>query len=201
MARQAFNSPGAAKPSLTSFAAINTTITESCLWNNTVTTALQIPYAQIPAYDMKPGSMYKVSFGGVFSTTATGPTIIFTPRIGPNATAANAANVSLGVSPTITLAANLTAVPFYGEFTTVIRAISLSGAGVTAAGAGWVTGGAVASTAANTSNGTSFDAVFGGTIPTTVDDSVLSGLLVNVTWGTSNAGNTITCQWVKFEDN
>jgi len=201
MAKQRFNSPGVVKPALTSFAAVNTTVTESCLWNNTVTSALQIPYTQIPAYDMQPGSIYKVSFGGVLSTTATGPTLIVTPRIGPNATAANAANISLGASTSVTLAANLAAIPFYGEFTTVIRSIALSGAGVTAVGNGFITGGAVASTAANTSNGTSFDITFGGTVATTVDDSVLSGILVNITWGTSNAGNSATCQWVKFEDN
>jgi hypothetical protein len=199
VAKQRFNSPGARKPSLVSFAAVANTGTESCLWNNSVTTALQIPYAQIPAYDMNPGDQYKVSFGGVLSTTATGPTVVWTPRHGANGTAAS--NVTLGASTAVTLAANLAAIPFWGEFTLNVRSLALSGNGATATGNGYVMGGAGSLSAANTNNGSGFFSVMGGTIATTLDDSATTGLLVDLTWGTANAGNTATCQWVKFEDN
>jgi hypothetical protein len=35
-------------------------------------------------------------------------------------------------------------------------------------------------------------------VPTTISNVAASGLIVSITWGTSSASNTITCQWVDF---
>jgi hypothetical protein len=178
---------GDANPS--SFTSIDTTVTESCLWCNPKTTSLQTTWAAIPAGDMRAGKVYKVSCGGTIAVTST-PTCIWTPRVGPNATAANAANLSMGASPTITSVASLNH-PFYGEFTMVVRSLGLLASLATTAGSGFVTYGNASAT------GTM--AVMGGTIPTTVDQTVLSGLLINLTWGTSSASNTCVCTWVVMQ--
>lgn len=191
MANQGFTSPGAAKSNPSAFAAIATTVTESCLWSSPLTTALQLQYAPIPAGDMKAGKKYRVGFGGIISTTLT-PTVIWTPRVGPNTTAANAANLSFGASPTVTTVTGLANHAFYGEFAFQVRSLGLAAAGTTATGTGyvmWGNAGAAASVA-----------VMGGTDPTTIDDTITTGILVNLTWGTSSASNTLTCKFVDFND-
>lgn len=192
MAGQTFQSPGSSKPAPSAFASINTTTTELCLWSSPLSTALQTTYAPIPALDMKPGKKYYVAFGGIISTTGT-PTVIWTPRVGPNVSAANAANVSFGASPTITTVTGLSSHAFYGEFKFQVRSLGLAAAGATCTGNGFVAWGNAAAAATV--------AAYGNTVPTTVDDTVLSGILVNLTWGTSSASNICICNWVDFTDN
>jgi hypothetical protein len=189
-ARQGFVSPGAAKASPGSFTAINTTTTEWCLWSSGVAAAQQTTYAPIPAGDMYAGKKYRVAFGGTIAVTAT-PSCIWTPRVGPNVTPSNAANLSFGASPTVTCVASLNH-PFYGEFSFTVRSLGATAALVTAAGSGYVMYGNASATATV--------AVMGGTIPTTVDDTVLTGILVSLTWGTNSASNTATCTWMDFSD-
>lgn len=189
-ANQGFVSPGAAKPLPSSFAAIANTTTESCLFNTGISTALQTTYTPIPAFDMRTGKKYRVAFGGTIAITGT-PTCIWTPRVGPNATAANAANLSMGASPTITCVASLNH-PFYGEFTFNVRALGLTASLTTTVGSGFVMYGNASATATM--------AVMGGTIPTTVDDTVLTGVLINLTWSAASASNTATCTHVDFSD-
>jgi hypothetical protein len=80
--------------------------------------------------------------------------------------------------------------------------VALTGNGATVVGNGFFQAGQIAvGNAVNTTTGQGWFVTFGGTAATTVDDSAAVGICLDVTWGTSNLGNTITCQWVKFEDN
>ena len=37
--------------------------------------------------------------------------------------------------------------------------------------------------------------VMGGTVASTVDNTAAIGMILSLTWGTSQANNTATCQW------
>lgn len=160
-------------------AAINTTTTETNLWDPAL-------WAPIPALDMKAGKVYTVEFGGVMGTTAT-PTIAWRARCGTN-NSAPPTGTDLGISPTVTLG-TFTAQPFYGVCTMVVRSIGVaaSGATVTANGVAFMPAAAAATVTPH--------AVFGGSVPTTVDSTIAQGLGVSITWGASNASNTLTPQW------
>lgn len=161
-----------------SFTAVTASATETNLW----TPAIWTP---IPANSMMAGKIYKTSFGGVFSTTATQGTLTFTPRLGVSATPAS--NVTLGASNAVAWAASLTGAAWYGELTAICRAVGLAASGATFTGNGMaVTQGAAAATA------TMF--VMGGTVPTTIDNTATSGMIVSAT--ISVASQSITAQWV-----
>ncbi len=163
-------------------AAIATTTTETNLWDPGI-------WALIPAFDMKAGKTYQVEFGGVMGTTGT-PAISFRARCGTN-NAAPPTGTDLGVGPTMTLG-TFTAQPFYGEFQMGVRSLGVAASSATVTGNGFVIcpGAAAATTVAT--------CVLGGLIPTTVDYTVNQGLAVSVIWGTSNAANTLTPQWMIF---
>lgn len=163
-------------------AAINTTTTETNLWDPAL-------WALIPAFDIKPGKVYRVEFGGVMGTTAT-PAISFRARCGTN-NSAPPTGTDLGVGPTVTLG-TFTAQPFYGEFELVVRSIGVAASGATVTGNGFVLMPAAAAATATP------HAMIGGAIPATVDHTVNQGLGVSVIWGTSNAANTLTPQWSYF---
>lgn len=161
---------------------VATTTTENSLWTIGATSFTQIPFG-----DMKPGRAYKVSFGGVFGTSSAAPTAAWTPRIGSSSTAAS--NVTLGASTGTTMIASLSAVPFYGEFTLGIRAIGIAASGATGTGNGFVCIGGITTAAG-------IIQVIGSTVAATIDNTVTVYLHVDITWGTSAAANTVTCQWV-----
>jgi hypothetical protein len=164
-------------------AAINTTTTETNLWDPSL-------WALIPALTMRAGMRYKVSFGGVFGTTGT-PTIVWAARCGTN-NSAPPTGTTLGASPTVTLG-TVTAQPFYGEFTMGVRSI-----GVAAAGAS-VTGNGIAFHCGAAAATVSPVVVFGGAVPATIDDTIAQGLACSIIWSASSASNTLTPQWMSFE--
>lgn len=162
----------------TNFTAVTTSSTETNLW----TPAIWTP---IPANDMRAGKVYKVSFGGIFSTNSTASTSIWTPRAGQSSTPAT--NVTLGASNTTAPPVSLSAQAWYGEFTMGVRSIGLAASGATVTGNGFVViQGAAAAT------GVMY--VMGGAIPTTIDNTAASGLVVSLT--ISVTGQSYTCEWV-----
>lgn len=165
--------------------AINTTTTETNLWDPGI-------MSRIPAYDMQAGRSYTVEFGGVMGTTST-PAISFRARCGTN-NSAPPTGTDLGVGPTVTLG-TFTAQPFYGIFTMGVRSIGVAASGTTLTGNGFVVMPAAAAATATP------HAMIGGAIPTTVDHTADQGLSVSVIWGTNNAANTLTPQWMNPSSN
>lgn len=165
-----------------SFAAINTTTTETNVVGTVATTAAQ--FAGIAAGDAGPTKHYTAVFGGIISNTAT-PTVIWTPRWGQSDTATS--NTTLGVSSTITTTASLSNHPVYGSFDLIFRAGGIGATAGTATGNGYVMWGVPTASAQV--------AVMGSTVPTNLGIQVAAGLMVSLTWGTNSASNTFTCQW------
>jgi hypothetical protein len=166
----------AANPS--SFTAVTASATETNLWVPSI-------WTPIPANTMQAGRVYNIKCGGVFTTTATQGTLKITPRCGQSATPAS--NVDLGATEAFTWRASLTAKAWYAEFTLVIRALGLAASGATGTGNGYVF---TSGTAGNYAD----DAVMGGTVATTIDNTANSGLILSAT--ISVASQSITCQWV-----
>ena len=177
MGRQGFASMDVNDFNPSSFTAITASAAETNLW----TPAIWTP---IPANDMRAGKVYKVSFGGVFTSTATQGTLTWTPRAGQSGTPSS--NVALGASGAIAPAASITGGSWYGEFTLGIRALGLAASGATGTGNGFVT----------THSGTATGVIYnmGGTVATTIDNTANSGLIVSLT--ISVASQSYTCQWV-----
>jgi hypothetical protein len=170
-------------PSANLRAAIASTTTETNLWNPAI-------HAPLPVGSIRGGKAWQLNFGGVHGTTAT-PAISFRARCGTD-NSAPPTGTDLGVGPTMTLG-NFTAQPFVGVGTFGCRSIGVAASGATITGNGFVicAGAAAATTVAT--------CVFGGAIPTTIDDTVAQGLSVSMIWGTSNASNTLTPQWVTHQ--
>jgi hypothetical protein len=163
-----------------SFTAVASTNVETNLWVPSI-------WTPIPANSMMAGKVYRVEFGGIFSTSSAAPTSVWTPRVGQSATPAS--NVTLGATTAVTMIASLASVPFYGVLTVVIRSLGLSASGAAATGNGFVTIGNLTTAAALVQ-------AYGGTVASTVDNTAATGLIVSQTWGTNSANNTLTCQWV-----
>lgn len=162
-------------------AAINTTVTETNLWNPGLA-----PFF-IGANTLRAGMRWQITFGGVMGTTAT-PTIVWTARVGTS-NAAPPAGTSFTASPTVTLG-TFTGQPFIGMFYVGVRAITNPAAASTVmTGTGWA---AMPAAAAAT---TTPHAVFGGAVLTTVDQTAGQGLGVSIIWGASSASNTLTCEY------
>lgn len=181
MSRQSFVASDVTDIPSASHTAVASTVTRTNLWVPALHTA-------ISAYDVKPGKAYLLRCGGVISTTGT-PTILFTPTFGQSATPGS--NVSLGATTTFTLG-TLTAAPWWAEFVLGIRSIGVAASGATGTGNGFVIIGGAA--------GAVGQAVpMGGSVPTTLDHTTAQGLVLDVTWGTSSASNTITAQWTLLQ--
>jgi hypothetical protein len=162
----------------TSFTAVTASATETNLWVPAI-------WTPIPANDMTAGKIYKVSFGGAFTSTATQGVLTWTMRAGVSTTPAT--NVSLGLSNLTAPAASLTSAPFFGEFTMVVRTLGLAAAGATVTGNGFVvTQGAAAATA--------ITYTMGALLPATIDNTATSGMIMSLT--ISVASQSYTCQWV-----
>lgn len=182
--RQYFTSTDSNDPNPSSFTGI-TNVTELNFCNVTAGAA---QYCGIAANDPRAGKVYKLTAGGIIGNTAT-PTVIFTPRWGQSDTSTS--NTTLGVSPTITTVASLSAHPLYAEFKLVFRSIGLGATTGTATGNGFVVFG--------NASATGTVAVMGSTVPTNLATNVAAGLQLSLTWGTNNASNTMTCQWVHLQ--
>jgi hypothetical protein len=168
----------AAAPS--SFPAVASTNVETNLWTPAI-------WSPIPAGDMTAGTVYKNECGGIFSTSSAAPTSIWTPRVGQSA--APSSNVTMGASTATTMIASLSNVPFFSQFTFTIRALGLAAAGASGTGNGFVVIGGI-------TTATGVVQSIGSTVASTIDNTAASGYILSQTWGTNNASNTLTCQWV-----
>lgn len=166
-----------------SFAAINTTVTETNLY-------LISMFAPIPAQTMRPGSSWVVECGGVLSTTGA-PTAIWTGRVGQSTTSTS--NTTLNPSTTVATGSGLSNVPFYARLVAGVRTQGVAASTVNMTGNGYAILGNAAAAASQVLG-------FGGAVLTTVDSQTAQGLGISITWGTSSASNTVTCQWVLFFD-
>ena len=171
---------GQASAAISSFTAVGTTTSETNLWVPAI-------WTPIPANDMVAGTIYKLAYGGIFSTSSSAPTSTWTPRCGQSATPAT--NITLGATTASTMIASLASVPFYGEFFVVIRALGLAASGATGTGNGTVSIGGITTAVGVTQ-------VMGGSVATTIDNTAATGLIISQTWSASSASNTLTCQWV-----
>lgn len=176
-----FVSPTGQAPNADEKAAINTTVTETNLWDPGGGRFL------VPAETMRVGQSWQICFGGVMGTTAT-PTIQFTTRWGTN-NSAPPTGTSLGAGPTVTLGTIAANQPWQGQGFWVCRDLGVAASTSTVTGSGvvWMP----AATAATVTP----HAVFGGTVVTNVDHKSNQGIGVSVTWGASSASNTITCRY------
>ena len=128
-------------------------------------------YTPIPALEPRAGKVYELIVGGTV-TTGTAGTLIITPRYGTVI-----GGVSIGVSPTQNYVPSITTAPFLFRYYLVIRALGLPGTNSTIYGAGqWVSGGAVATAASQTSVNVA------GTATAAVDTTIASALWIGVTF-------------------
>jgi hypothetical protein len=189
LARQGFASADINDFPPAAFSAINTTTTETSFVGNTA--AIINQFCQLANNDARAGKIYMVQAGGTLGTSSSAPTMIITPRWGNSATMST--NVTLGASATVTMTASLSAVNWYYEFVVGIRTGGVGATAATAVGHGTF-GWSNASTTAPYSQ----QLVVGGTaatVDTTGSGTAGMGLQTTVTWGTSNASNTLTCGW------
>lgn len=162
-----------------SFTAVASTNVETNMW----TPAIWTP---IPANDMQAGKVYQANAGGVLGTSSAAPTATWTPRAGQSATPSS--NVTLGATTGATLIASLAAVPWVWQFTLAMRSLGLAASGATATGNGYIIMGGLTTAAGIVQ-------AMGGTVATTLDNTAATGLILSLTWGTSQANNTATAQW------
>jgi hypothetical protein len=164
----------------TAFAAVNTFTAEANLWT------LPNIWTPIPLGNMRAGSMFECRGGGLYTTAATGPTVVFSGRVGTSATPAS--NVLLGSSATVTPGNAVSAQPWMFIWTFVINRLGLATAGAQAVGHGFVDYWIAA-----TSNNS---VIMGGTVAATVDNTIANGFMLSMTCSTSSASNSFTTQWV-----
>lgn len=178
MSRQYFMDTLVDPPTLNPNAVPITATVETTLWPVAL-------FSPIAVGDLRSGKAYKVSAGGIYSTAASG-TLIITPRIGVSV----AAGITMGASITQTVPINLSGVPWYLEYTMVIRTVGLAGTNSTAMGNGFFVGSGAAATA-----GSAHAQAFGGT-SATFDASIAMGICIG--WTLSVAGS-VTPEWVAMQ--
>jgi hypothetical protein len=176
MSRQYFMDTLVDPPLLNPLAAAIVATTETALWP----TAL---FSPINVGDIKAGKVYKVSAGGIYTTSTSG-TLVITPRIGTSTS-----GIALGANTAVNVPVSLTNVPWYLEFTMVIRTVGLAGTNSTAIGSGFFVGSGAGTV------GTALSFAIGGT-SATFDASITQGLFMG--WTLSVAGSC-TPQWVLFQ--
>jgi hypothetical protein len=142
--------------------------TETALWN-------AANYSPIAANDARPGKIYKVTGGGIVTTSTSG-TLSITPRFG-----LTTGGVTMGVSGAQTVPVSLTNVPWYLEFICIVRTVGAPGANSTVLGTGQFCMSGTLSTA-----GSGLNIGYGGT-SATVDVSVATGITIG--WTLSVAGS------------
>lgn len=163
-----------------SFTAVASTNVETNLWVPSI-------WSPIPANDMQAGKVYEHKSGGVLGTSSAAPTATWTPRVGQSATPSS--NVSMGASTGTTMIASLSAVPWFSQFTFTIRALGLAASGASATGNGFVVIGGLTTAAGIVQS-------IGSTVASTVDNTAATGYILSLTWGTNQANNTATVQFV-----
>jgi len=138
-----------------------------------------LTYTPIYPNDAKAGKIYCVRAGGIMSTGASG-TLIITPLL--TATA-------LGVSQTVTVPINMTAVPWFLEFDLVWRTIGGAGASSTCIGTGYF---ATAPFTSAPAAGIACVIPFGGTLAT-VDATIIEAIGISKTL---SVAGSMTLQYV-----
>jgi hypothetical protein len=177
MSRQYFMDTLVDPPLLNPNASAITSTSETGLWPVAL-------FSPIAVGDIKAGKIYKVSAGGIYSTSTSG-TLTITPRIGTSTS-----GITLGASGAQTVPVSVSGAPWYLEFTMVIRTVGLAGTNSTAMGNGFFTGTGTVATA-----GTALSFAMGGT-SATFDASIAQGLFIG--WTLSVAGSC-TPEWVAFQ--
>lgn len=156
------------EPPIANLTAVTAT-TETILWNVS-------NFSPIPAGDCRPGKIYRLTAGGIITTSTSG-TLTITPRFGLTVAAA----ITMGASIAQTVPVSLTNVPWELSFTLVCRTVGAPGTNSTVIGAGVFT---MAGTAATAGSGMNVN--FGGT-SATVDVSIATGITIG--WTLSVAGS------------
>lgn len=156
-----------------------------------LTQAVVNQYCAIPANDAYPGKVYEFKTGGIYSTSATAPTFIATPRWGSSTTPTT--NVTLGASGTWTTIASASNLPYYAQFTFTIRTAPAGATLGTGEGAGTIT-----LQIPVTSSQLAATLVMGATVATidlSGQGTAGCGLNLNFTWGTAATSNVSTAHW------
>jgi hypothetical protein len=138
-----------------------------------ITETVLIPtvYTPINAMEPRAGKVYELIVAGT-CTTGTAGTLIITPRYGTVI-----GGVSIGVSPTQNYVPSITTAPFFFRYLLTIRSLGLAGANSVVYGCGqWVSGGAVATAASQTTVNCA------GTATASVDTTVASALWIGITF-------------------
>lgn len=137
------------------------------------------PTVTLPANFQYPGTAFKLTAYGIFSTTAT-PTLLLGFYYG------GVAGTALVTTGAVTTASGVTNVPWHMEAYLTVRSVGATG---TVKVHGWC------------DLGTSVSAVSHLPIPATantgtvtVDTTAAKLITVGAQWGTANASNTVTCQ-------
>ena len=160
---------------------------------NTTTETILFPNITIPANYMQDGRTLRANIYGAYGTTAT-PTITFSVRWGGVAGTVLAKSTAVTLTSAVGGGASMTA-PFDLWFTIGTRANGSSGSLMTNGHGAFFT-----ATAATAGTVTHYGLPFplasgstGGTTPVAVTSDLTSdtALSVTVTWGTSNAANSI----------
>jgi hypothetical protein len=161
-----------------SYTSVNTTNVETNLWTQTI-------WTPIPA-TMRAGAVYQGNAGGVLGTSSAAPTATWTPRVGISATPSS--NVTMGATTAATMIASLAAVPWGWTFTFTIRALGLAASGASGTGNGMIWIGGLTTAVGVVQS-------MGGTVASTIDNTITNALILSNTWGTNAAANTVTAQW------
>lgn len=140
-------------------------------------------YAPISIGDMRAGKIYKLSAGGIYTTNTTG-TLIITPRFG-----LTTSGITMGANAAATVPISLTNVPWYLEFTCVVRTIGLAGTNSTVMGNGCFIGSGTGAV------GTALSFAIGGT-SAAVDATIAQGITIG--WTLSVAGS-VTPMWCALQ--
>ena len=177
MSRQYF-ADALCEPPIANLTAV-TAVTETILWNVS-------NFSPIAAYDARPGKIWRMTAGGIMSTSAVASTLTITPRFGLTV----AAGITMGASIAQTVPPSLSAVAWYMELTAICRTVGAPGVNSTVMGTGLFTCAGTAATA-----GSAFVLSFGGT-SAAVDVSIATGLCIG--WTLTQAG-TVTPQWIVMQ--
>jgi hypothetical protein len=184
MSRQYFADVIQEPPTLNPLASAVVATVETQLW-------LPATFTPIASADIRAGKIYQCKAGGIYSTAATGALTI-TPRWGASATVAT--NITMGASGAQTVPASVSGVPWYLQFTMVVRTVGLAGLNSIVIGNGFFVGTGTVATA-----GTALSFAFGGTSATfdaSAGATVPAGLAIG--WTLSVAGS-VTPEWLTWQ--
>jgi hypothetical protein len=137
----------------------------------TETVLIPTVYTPINAMEPRAGKVYELLVGGTCTTGAAG-TLTITPRYGTVI-----GGVSIGASGAQNYVPSITTAPFLLRYLLMFRSIGIAGANSVIYGCGqWLSGGAVATAASQTSVN------IAGTATASVDTSIASALWMGVTF-------------------